>query len=365
MKSKFICYIICFLMLSFSGCIEEYTPKDIKEIKDLLVVDGTITNGESVFKISRSVGLSEQLYEATPIYNAEVYVETDSGDIFPAEEEDWDWGPSPWGSSLDYGGDGGFIFPGGWGADATYTIQMGELDPDKKYRLHIAIDNEIYKSNYLSPLISPPIDNVFSEKPGDGKPVSIYVSTHDPQNQSKFYKWSYEEHWEIRAELVASSKCWGKDQSKTFLLGGTDKISENIISRQKINEINPSNEKLSILYYISVKQTLLRNEAYAYYRNLQKNVELTGGLFSAMPSEMKGNIECITDPDTYVIGYIEVATITEKSLFINPKYYEPIRDLLCYVPPGPGGSEGTIPLRCTDCRFKPNASQDKPDFWPQ
>jgi len=381
MKSKFTYFIICLSLLSLSGCVEEYTPKDIEEIKDLLIVDGTITNGESVFKITRSVGLQTPLYEAELIYDAEVYVESDNGDIFPG-----------------YGGD----YWMRW--DGTYTVQMGELDPDRKYRLHIAVDNEIYKSSYLSPLFSPPIDSIFSEKPADEKPISIYVSTHDSQDQTKFYKWSYEEHWEVRSELFANAgyindvltmfslnstnntyHCWGKDYSKKLLLGATDKISENIISRQKINEMSPSDEKLSVLYYISVKQTLLRNEAYTYFHNLQKNVELTGSIFSAIPSEMKGNIECITSPDTYIVGYVEVSTTTEKDLYINrsKNYYEPTFDTFCFNEDNrtnetdrvtgrpPAGfsfyqyeSRLSVRSRCVDCRTKDNASKDKPDFWP-
>ncbi|MDH6356767.1 DUF4249 domain-containing protein [Parabacteroides sp. PF5-9] len=362
-------YIICTALICLIGCIEEYTPTDIEEIKDLLVVDGIITNGESTFKVSQSVGLQEELYEAKLVNDAELYVETEEGDIFPSQRS----------------------------GDGIYTVQMGELDPAKQYRLHIAANNEVYKSSFLSPLFAPAIDTIFSEKPAKGKPVSLYLMTHDSQNQNKYYRWSFEEHWEVQAELFANAGyiddqfmmfylntpyntyyCWGKDHSKKLILGTTDKISENIISRQKLTEIQPTDDRLSILYYISVKQSSLRKEAYAFFQNLQKNVELTGGLFSAIPSEMKGNISCTTNPNIYVVGYIEVSTTTEKELYIDKskKYYELTYGSTCldddyrrYTPlPGYSIYEyySSVYLRtkCVDCRTRYNASKNKPDFWP-
>ena len=51
----------------------------------------------------------------------------------------------------------------------------------------------------------------------------------------------------------------------------------------------------------------------------------TKGLFAPMPSEISGNIICITDPDRPVIGYVDLSTTTQKRMYIAPDdgAYEP------------------------------------------
>ncbi|MDH6359011.1 DUF4249 domain-containing protein [Parabacteroides sp. PF5-9] len=368
MRTVFIHLFSYSFFIFFSGCIEEYTAKEIDEIADMLVIDGVITNGESVIKISKSVGLTTPLYEAEMVDDAHVYVEI--------EHE----------GTID----------GVCQGDGTYIVQTGDLLKDRKYRLCISHIGEKYQSEFLSPLYSPEIDSLFSTKKSPGDPVNIYVSTHDPEDQTKFYRWSYNEHWEVRALLFANAGyidgefllfspfrypntyyCWGKDDSKVLLLGSTEKISENIISQKKLTEIEPDDDKLSRLYYILVQQTLLRQEGFNYLNNLQKNVELTGTLFSPIPSEMKGNIECLTNPNMTVIGYIEVSTTTKMELYIDESkdYYEqpdPNKGPVCDITRDPFKGypyynylEPTYAsAKCVDCRTMYKASKEKPDFWP-
>lgn len=367
-RNRFGHIILLVYLFCSHGCVSEYVPKDIDEIGDLLVVTGTISSGESIFRLNRSVELSGHLYDEVLINNATVYVETNDGMRME-------------GRSINNG---------------EYSVSTGELDPDKKYRLFIAVDGEEYQSGYLSPLFTPEIDSISFEKKAKGSPVLISVSTHDPDNQSSYYRWLYEENWEIRSELFAQAGyingeftlfslqtplntyyCWGKSGSKKQSLASSDKLSENVISNKRLIEIPCSHDKLSILYHVEVKQIQIRKEAYDYFSNLQKNVEQTGSIFAPVPSEMKGNINCITNPELPVIGFIEVATITSEELFIpeNGKFYEPpffdcLRTITSdptqgfpiYTYSPPEVSYATH--RCVDCRTRENASKNKPDFWP-
>ena len=367
---KNLLYLIIVFLIS--GCIEEYNPKGIEEVSDLLVIEGTITDNESVFNIRTSVGLSEKLTDKENVNGAIVYVEKENGERLP----------------------------GTFSGDGTYKVITGTLDAGMKYRLYLTIGNEEYRSEFLSPLFTPEIDSITYLKRGEGEPVNMCVHTHDPKDQSRYYMWSYKEIWEVKAELYArlgylgdvlqdfrlttsenTYYCWGRDYSKTMLIGATDKLSENIISQKKLLEMPCSSEKLSILYYIEVDQKQIRKEAYDYYSNIQKNVEQTGSIFAPIPSEMRGNIVCITNPDLPVIGYIEVSTLTNKSLFVpesenlyesspehchdfvtdDPDFRYPVYGYFESMPPEP---DKFAPHFCVDCRLKPNASKDRPDFWP-
>ena len=49
---------------------------------------------------------------------------------------------------------------------------------------------------------------------------------------------------------------------------------------------------------------------------MKKNTSGTGGLFAPQPSEVRGNMTSLLNPDENVIGYVNVVTKTSKRLFI-------------------------------------------------
>ncbi|GHT30814.1 hypothetical protein AGMMS49574_11360 [Bacteroidia bacterium] len=365
MKYEGIFAYFVFLLLCFTGCINEFIPKGVNEERGFFVVDGTITDGESVFTLSRSVGISEKLTGEETIDNATVNVETNDGGSIPAQ------------------------FRGG----GKYVVQTGHLNPTLQYRLSIAVDGDEFLSEYLFPIVAAEIDSLFPIKKVQNKPVFICVSTHASANSSQYYRWTYHETWEVKAALYANARygvtwddiifhslatsentyyCWGRDSSKSLILGTTEKLSPNIISQQKVVEIPCDHDKLSILYHIEVEQMQLREVAYRYFFDMQQKIESTGSLFSPiLTTGVRGNIRCLSDPERLIIGYIEVSIPTKKDLFIWEKegFYEPHeQDCQSY------SAEARLPIlllgvstsleRCVDCRMRENASKNKPANWP-
>lgn len=363
----------CFMLLclfSSQSCITEFEPKGADIDYDILVVDGFITDGVTTIELNRGVSLNEDFNDVEPVNDANLHIECDDGTQLSHTQ---------------------------WVGDGIYTIETGELGPDKKYRLHITWKDEEYVSSYLSPLITPDIDEVSYLKAAMGAPVFITVSTHDPKDQSRYYKWQYNEIWEFKTQLFASygilngvgmyfnkdspnniQNCWGRDNSKSMILESTTKLAENQVSNKKLIEMPPSDERLSILYYISVRQNQIRREAYNYFSIVQANIEQTGGIFGKMPFEAKGNIKCVNDPDRVVVGYVEVSTTTIKEQFMPELvdlYEEPPQDCGKSVTTDGGipnytlllpGTESTpayyAPTKCVDCTSR--GSKDKPGFWP-
>ena len=366
-------YIIITVLLT--GCIEPYNPVEVKDINGRLVIEGTISDNESVITLRTSVILSEKLTGDETVDDAFVCVEKDNGEQLPGV----------------YKGDG------------IYVVSTGKLDAGMKYRLYVEAGGEEYRSEFLYPLFTPEIDSIAPLKKGEGEPVFICVNTHDPDDGSRYYIWSYKEIWEVKAELFANYGylipnfpqmfttatsentyyCWGRDNSKKMLLGSSDMLSENVIYQKRLIEIPCDNDKLSILYYITVKQNQIRKEAFDYYSNILKNAEQTGSIFAPIPSEMRGNILCVTNPEIHVIGYIDVSTTKEKDVFIpesiglyeapfgicyreittDPKFAYPILgyyEISFSIPLPPKYA----PFSCVDCRMKENASKNRPDFWP-
>ena len=364
--------LFAIIIVLFTGCIEPYTPKNIDEVSDLLVIDGKITDNESVFEIKKSVGLLDKITDFEVIEDAELYVEKDNGERIPGV----------------YDGNG------------SYIVKTGELEEGTRYRLFVAVGGEEYLSEYSSPLYTPEIDSISLTYTDEWNPVNIYVSTHDPADRSKYYRWSYNEIWEVKADLFASLGvidgqlvdfslstpintyyCWRRNSSKSLIVASSEKLSENVIDRKKLTDFPLYDERIGIVYCIQVEQNSISREAYDYYSNLQKNVDQTGGLFAPIPSEMKGNIRCITNPAIPVIGYVDVSTTTRKMLLIDYlwRYYFPMENRCleditkdtnfaypryAYFTLYGDGSYGYAPPLCVDCRLKAGASKDRPDFWP-
>lgn len=374
MKFKAIIYLL--LLFTSAGCIEEYHAKGIEELSNLLVVEGTITEGTMTIKLSRSVGLYGDASDSEQVSNAIVSVESDKGKIY---------------STISATG-------------GIYNINIDQLDSETKYRLKIRIGDEEYESTYSKPILTPDIDKIFWTKDSNKGVVNICVTTRGTNDQSRYYNWSYSENWEITAKFYSNFMydendgiilydevtgpynlkyhCWNSNKSNQFILGSSDKLSENVITEKKLVVTIPSDERFSVLYYIKVYQNMLSKEAYDYFTNLQKNIESTGSIFSPIPSEMRGNIFCITNPDIPVIGYVDVSVVKTKEVFIYPNdgLYEPKVDYGCfsvtadnerydessmsmyyYEALDPAGNLYAYP-RCFDCTTR--GTKNKPDFWP-
>ena len=371
MKKQLIIYV-SLALLSLAACVTDFTP-EVKGVSGILVVDGTITDGESVFRLSRSVGITDDIRSADTITNAEVSVERSDGVFFKASQE----------------------------SKGAYRAINGALDPNLEYRLNISLDGKHYQSTFLKPLISAGIDSLSYQKKGREEPVTIHVSSHAGPDDPPYYRWTYKENWEVKSALYANARqgangqiiwhnpntsentyyCWVTDSSSVLLLGTADKLAENRLVAHKLFEIPSSDERLSVLYHVEVSQMQIRKEAYDYFKILQDEIERTGSIFSPiMSAGDNGNIFNVSDPDELVIGYVEVATVSRKGMFLSydMNLYLPVVDEVAYCRifkkgVGMGSDESMLWYRypetvtfpsCVDCRTKPGATKNRPAWWP-
>jgi len=334
------------------------------------VVEGIITDDETVITLSRSVMLLSDANSSNKfVDNARVYVECDDGSQWEAEPPPgWDFGSS---------------WRGG-----KYLIKNNHLNPDLKYRLKIEIEELEYCSDYSNPIVTPEIDSIFWTKQGRGQPVMIYVATHSPDNKVLYYRWSYKEDWEINSEIYLEDYpyyCWNMANSRDLLIGSAEKTVFGKLT-DKIADLPPSSMKLSVLYRINVKQNAISKRAYDYYKNIKKNAEQTGSIFAPIPSELRGNIICSTDPGRLVIGYVDISSTTQKHRFISrmdnvyetpfmacdevprdsllnwygviPNNYVLFMEDLFADPP----FITYVPVSCVDCTLY--GTEQKPEDWP-
>jgi hypothetical protein len=101
------------------------------------------------------------------------------------------------------------------------------------------------------------------------------------------------------------------------LLGSTAKLVNDVVYQQPLTQITSTSEKIEAKYSILVKQYALTSDAYNFWQNVKTNSEQLGTLFGPLPSEIPGNIHCVTTPSEQVIGYVSVTNVQQKRIFIS------------------------------------------------
>ena len=300
--------VVSVLFFMMAGCREPFNPSIVTESSNFLVVEGFLNIGEGATNIylSRTTKVSEPGI-IIPELNARLQVEGDNGVVFPLQE---------------IGG-------------GRYSVETINFDPSTEYRLRIATnDGKEYLSEFVKTKETPPIDSISWKR--DNKGVNVYVNTHDPNNETRYYLWEYEETWEYRSpfttdydyvelngEVISRDKsinierCWNYGDSDQLIIGTTAKLSQDVVHLFPLVFIPEGNIKLNQLYSILVKQYALSREAYEYLLLMKSNTESMGSIFDPQPSGLRGNIYSVEDPNEPVVGYVFAANVEEQRLFIE------------------------------------------------
>lgn len=318
-------------------CKKPITLAPVATNSSYLVVDGSINSGDSsLITLSHTVNIAGNA-RSNPELGASVSIEGSGGDKY----------------TLSSKGNG------------NYVSAPLNLSSSQKYRLNITTgDGKQYVSDFVPVKNSPPVDSVNYAIVSNG--LQINANTHDATNNSRYYRWDYVITYQVRSafesKLIVINgdtsafrtpaqqiyNCWLNDTSANIALGSSAKLASDVISKQEISLIKSNSELLRIGLSILVKQHVLTSDAFNYFELLKKNSEQVGGVFDAQPSELTGNIHCLTNPTEPVIGYIIAGGVSTKRLFVDNKslpatwlpdlsYYNGcalITELYDYIPPG-------------------------------
>jgi hypothetical protein len=175
----------------------------------------------------------------------------------------------------------------------------------------------------------PAIDSIYYEKMTlkeiDGisaqEGCQVYLNTHDPTNQTKFYRWEYSETWEfVLPYYVANKICWVSASSDLINIKNTTVLEEDRIDRYPLNFISNQTDRLNVKYSILVNQYSLNEDEYLYWEKLQNLSEQVGGLYDIIPSSIPSNVYCLDDPNEKVLGYFSVSANSSKRIFIKDRF---------------------------------------------
>ena len=383
------------LLLFLSSCVDPFEPEVGNIPESFVVVDGFINSqGRTTIKLSRTINLSADTVPPAEL-NAAVFIEDEAGTQYSLQQ--------PYYLTEQNAG--------------TYTSDNITLDPLKKYRLHFTTAaGKEYASDFVTVKTTPPIDAVTWQANADG--LQIYVNSHDATNNTQYYRWKYEETWEFTSAFQSPYEysnraiiprqediyhCWKTEPSAAIKISSTARLSQDVISDYILVKIPANSVKLGRRYSILVKQYALMPEEYTYYELLRKNTENIGSLFDPLPTQLTGNVHCLTNAAEAVIGFVGARSETERRIFIGREelpatwsgfttgyescarpdtvkidyqLYKNIDDVIEYFSSGQSlpinsvSSTSGIPTLigytysypgCVDCRLR--GTNVKPDFW--
>lgn len=376
--------LIIVVVVLIAGCREPFLSPVPDVSSGYLVVEGVLNNGgeETTIKLSRTTSLTEN--KTLKETGAVVRIESTDNTSFLLTEN----------------------------TEGNYNINNLQLDTNLKYRLAITTsNNEEYVSDYEAVRNNPPIDSISWVR--EDKGVQIYINTHDPENNTRYYQWDYNETWEFHSVYSTSLKfiqngpplfenvavdyrlfpadpdiytCWKNNTSTSIILGSSAKLSNDIIHLPLIF-IDNASQKLSVLYSIIVNQYSWSKSGYEFLERMKKNTESVGSVFDPQPSELNGNIRCTSNPALTVIGFFNICTIQQRRIFIKnselpgwgyrqpcgeevyPNITDTVKMLSGLLPTRPEQVMGSSIITfyaaseyCVDCTL--SGTNVKPVFWP-
>lgn len=368
------------LVLLLLSCVEPYKPQVDNRELNLLVVDAFLnaSDASATVTLTRTLPV-ESDQTVPPETDAFVRIEDDNGNVYALHG----------------------------GPQGVYSGPVSDVTPLRKYRLLITAGPADYASDFITVTETPAIDSITYDILSDG--VQFYVTTHDPTNQARYYRWKYEETYQYNSEFNSVYKfqgddivprppdearhtCWKTNFSTDILVGTTKHLKESVINKFPVSFIPKGSIKLTVEYSLLVRQQAITEAAYDYWSRLQKTTEQVGGLFDPLPSEVPGNIHSVSDPGENVLGFFSAGSVQQIRRFVRRSEL-PREGIPLFVTHNPNCVLDTITLaelpnfprsawivdaifapgvgitgyttsvtRCIDCTLQ-GGGTTKPDFW--
>lgn len=383
MKSP--CLLPCLLLLfAVVSCVYDFHP-DWQGQAGFVAIEGDILVGDTCqFEVRFSTDLEDENNMGEPLTYT-LRVEADDGTVYPLQDS---------------------------------IVDLTKAGLTQEYRLVVEVQSPFrrtYASAWAPVQVSPPIDSLSYAINAERTALDINVSTHSDAPVG-YYRWSASETWEYHStyyaeyffapagtvyrgrvieqnSLVAYEEgdnvyyCWDSGNRSDILLGSTVELTEDRLVDHCLYSFSNTDRKVSVVYFVELSQIRLTEEAYRFWETVRSNSTNVGGLFSPEPSELRGNIVNVDDPDELVLGYVSVSTCTRKKMFVNnydtlfsiwrglsSNLVEPFPDIpdewrkyygwqyrFGWIKEG-GSNTVWAPIECIDCRAS-GGTKERPWWW--
>lgn len=310
-KITTIFFLLPILMLI--GCTEQYILQT-ETFEEAIVVEATLTNELKIQEIKLSRTYKLEATSQTSESGAQVYVTDSDGNQYDFLEND-----------------------GLYQSEIPFKAQVG-----KRYRLNIITQNgKTYQSESEVLTTENPMQEVIPtvmQRNGE-RGVGIVVKSYDSNNTSKYYRYEYVEtfkviapQWDDERTILTQSAtgpgilviprtqetqtCYSTQNSNDIIQTSTNDLSEDRVNFA-MRFISNKNYIISHRYSILVRQYVQSLAAYTFYKTLKETSGSGSILSQNQPGFFYGNMKAIDNPNEKVIGFFEVASVSEQRVFFN------------------------------------------------
>ncbi len=378
MKAKHLPFWIL-VMLCLPTCTEPFFP-ELDEFDNLLVVDGTVTDGPGpyIVKLATSARLDITNYE--PWSGADVAISVEGGPRYALSE----------------------VVAGEYHTDSLAF--RGEVG--KSYRVEVILpDGRQYESTYETLRENPGIDTVtavpqtryYDELQSEIPGYQFYVTSNAGNEGDHFYVWQMEGTYKYTSDYPIDFiyagflrvfdepykyfTCYNTYTVEEVSTADTRSLVEKRVIEKPLFFLRGDNKRLSYRYSLLTKQLTVSKEAYEFWDGVRKQSGSSTSLYNTQPYLIKGNVVNIDDDLEPVLGYFTVAGISEQRIYLNKPttfdvtyatcgldydgyrwiFWEPASEWPIYIHDGPEG-RAISGDGCMDCR-EVGGSVDPPSWW--
>ena len=374
--------ILCLLTaFSVGACVYDFHP-DYQGQAGYVAIEGDILIGDtSRFDVRLSTDLENKQNVGDPLTYT-LRVESSDGTMYPQRDS---------------------------------MVVLTDADLSQAYRLVVEVTAPIkrtYASQWTPVEITPQIDSLAYAVAEDRSRMDIQLSTHSG-GPGGYYRWTAAETYEYHSSTYTTDfyvpsgavykgktypqeaiipfedgenyyYCWKSQRRSDVMIASTIDLTEDRLSDHTLYSFTNMDREVSLLYFVEITQTRISEAGYHYWEKMHSNSTDVGGMFSPEPSELRGNIVNVDDPDELVLGFIGVSTVSRVSMYINnyevrfsywrgPSYGDIVLNSSLWSSYWRSGyrfafysDEGPLwfPGECIDCTRIGDGTKERPSWWP-
>lgn len=314
--------LIIFSFIITQSCVEQFDYSSTSSSEQNLVVRALLTNElkKHTIELSRTISIDSTKIE--PEKNATITITSDVGETYSF-----------------YGNKKGIY---------TSNVEFS-AKPDRTYILNIKTQDE---NSYISSAEKLPsnsqIENInftieYNALEGFDE-IVFRVNSKLSENEGKLYRYEYDETYKVKPifwsskKLVVSSNtlpykfdlvdkdpniegigvCYGSNYSKEIILTETKTLSQDKVINFPVRKIPIDSYIIGIRYSILVKQYVLNQNTYDFYKLLDKFSDPYNIFSQIQVGNIKSNIVYEPNPEkNKVFGFFEVSSLNTKRIFFN------------------------------------------------
>jgi len=163
--------------------------------------------------------------------------------------------------------------------------------------------------------------------------VQLYADAHDATGTTIYYRWKYSQTWQftsayqsryqfntttqkVEPRPVDIYHCWQTIPTSPIVQTSTARLSQDVAKDVPLVFLAANAAELRFKYSILVQLLAQSKEEYDYWETLRKNTESLGTINDPLPSQITGNVHCLSDASEPVLGYVGVHSLSEQRIFI-------------------------------------------------